>query len=211
MAQGQEPFGTSAAFCTSCGKGFSEAALFCPYCGKRTGVNSAFCAHCGTATQPGDRFCPTCGAAAGVDTSQTSVLGVVAEAEVEYMGFWIRVVAAIIDGVLLSVAGYVLGLIGLGFFSFFIGWVYAVLFIGLKGQTIGKMALSIQVVDAEGNVPGIGRAILREIIGKFVSAIVIFLGYLWVGWDRQKRGWHDHIAGTYVIRSKPRPNDTFGG
>jgi uncharacterized RDD family membrane protein YckC len=154
------------------------------------------------AMQPGARFCPGCGIEAGVGVARTSAVDAVAPAEVEYMGFWIRVVAAIIDGVLLSVAGAVLGMLLPGYLSFLLGWVYAVLFIGLKGQTLGKMALNIQVVDAQGNVPGIGRAILREIVGKFVSAIAIGLGYLWVGWDRQKRGWHDHIAGTYVIRKE---------
>ena len=76
-----------------------------------------------------------------------------------------------------------------------------VLFTGLKGQTLGKMALGIRVIDAKGDVPSIGRAALREIVGKFVSAIVILLGYLWVGWDPRKRGWHDHIAGTYAVRA----------
>lgn len=153
----------------------------------------------------GRPFLPRCGTEAGVGTARTTVTGVAAGAEVEYMGFWIRLVAATIDFVFLSVAGAVLGLLVPGYITFFLGWVYAVLFIGRMGQTPGKMALSVQVVDAEGNVPGIGRAILREIIGKFVSGVALGLGYLWVGWDPKKRGWHDHIAGTYAIRKKRQP------
>ena len=128
------------------------------------------------------------------------------------MGFWIRFPAAWIDSVLTVLVAAILepigGLQGLGAL---LSVLYYVLFTGLKGQTLGKMALGIKVVDAKGDVPGVGRAALREIVGKFVSAIVILLGYLWVGWDRQKRGWHDHIAGTYVIRKQHRPRSVFGG
>jgi uncharacterized RDD family membrane protein YckC len=89
--------------------------------------------------------------------------------------------------------------------TFFVGPVYAVLFIGLKRQTLGKMALGIKVIDAGGNVPGLGRAVLREIVGKFLSGLALGLGYTWIGWDTHKRGWHDHIAGTYVVRKGPEP------
>ena len=81
---------------------------------------------------------------------------------------------------------------------------YYVALTGLKGQTLGKMALGIMVVNAQGEPPGIRRAAFREIVGKFVSEIAIFLGYLWVGWDKKKRGWHDHIASTYVVRAPGR-------
>ena len=82
--------------------------------------------------------------------------------------------------------------------------VYYVALTGLKGQTLGKMALGIMVVNAQGEPPGIRRAAFREIVGKLVSEIVIFLGYLWIGWDRKKRGWHDHIANTCVVRAPGR-------
>ena len=106
---------------------------------------------------------------------------------------------AIITGIVSAIIDLIGGAGGLGsLFSLF----YYVLFIGLKGQTLGKMALGIQVVDAHGNVPGIWRAILREIIGKLISTIVIFLGFLWVIWDPRKRGWHDYIGGTFVVRKQ---------
>ena len=84
---------------------------------------------------------------------------------------------------------------------------YYVALTGLKGQTLGKMALGIMVVNAQGEAPGIRRAAFREIVGKLVSEIAIFLGYLgylWIGWDRKKRGWHDHIASTHVVRAPGR-------
>ena len=125
--------------------------------------------------------------------------------ENEYMGFWIRVAAALIDGVLTGVAGAILGAVtGIPYLASLLSIVYYVLLTGLKGQTLGKMALGIVVVNGQGEVPGIGRAALREIVGKFVSTIVILLGFFWIGWDREKRGWHDHISGTYVVRAPGR-------
>ena len=41
---------------------------------------------------------------------------------------------------------------------------------------------------------------MREVVGKFISGLVLNLGYLWVIWDGQKQGWHDKIADTYVVR-----------
>ena len=84
--------------------------------------------------------------------------------------------------------------------------IYHVAFISAKGQTIGKMIFGIQVVNSQGNIPAIGSVLLREVVGKFLSAIALGLGYLWVAWDKNKRGWHDHIGGTYVVR-KQRANN----
>lgn len=78
---------------------------------------------------------------------------------------------------------------------------YLVLFTGLKGQTLGKKILKIKVIKkSTGNVPGIGGAILREVVGKFASSFIGGLGYFWVLWDREKQTWHDKIAGTIVIK-----------
>lgn len=137
-------------------------------------------------------------------------------------GFWIRVVAALVDSVLVTVVQfalvylliYVLGLTdgvtngdtkelvaGLAVsFSTLIGVVYYVFFTGYCGQTPGKMALRVKVIRTNGEEIGFGRAILREVVGKFISGIVLCLGYVWVAFDPQKQGWHDKIAGTYVIK-----------
>jgi uncharacterized RDD family membrane protein YckC len=118
------------------------------------------------------------------------------------MGFWIRLLAWVVDTVLIVLVNLLLIRIGLNLLTFFVGPVYAVLFIGLKGQTLGKMAVGIKVIDAGGNAPGLGRAVLREIVGKFISGLALGLGYAWIGWDDSKRGWHDQIASTYVVRQE---------
>ena len=71
---------------------------------------------------------------------------------------------------------------------------------GIKGQTLGKMALGIKVIKRNGQALGLGQAALREVVGKFVSFIALCLGFLWVAWDPKKQGWHDKIAGTEVIK-----------
>lgn len=80
---------------------------------------------------------------------------------------------------------------------------YFVLFTGLFGQTPGKMVAGVIVVDAEGRVPGLAPAIPREVAGKLVSTIAFGLGLVWIVIDRNRQGWHDKIAGTYVV-TKPR-------
>ena len=46
-------------------------------------------------------------------------------------------------------------------------------------------------------------AALREILGKFISSAVFCLGYLWIAIDKEKRGWHDSIASTHVVKVEP--------
>ncbi|MCH8205891.1 MAG: RDD family protein [Chloroflexi bacterium] len=79
-------------------------------------------------------------------------------------------------------------------------WLYYSVFTGLRGQTPGKMVLGIKVVRGDGQLPGLGCAVFRETVGKTVSTIVLFLGFLWIALDRHEEGWHDKIAGTHVIR-----------
>lgn len=79
---------------------------------------------------------------------------------------------------------------------------YYVGFLIKKGATPGKMALGLVVVKEDQSKLSFGSAILRETIGKFVSALVLGLGYLWVIWDERKQGWHDKIAGTIVVEKK---------
>ena len=173
-----------------------------------------YCSTCGREADPGARFCDNCGAALNVQPGSPQYAPGMPYFDqrvehVEYMGFWIRLAAALIDIVLLGIVNFLVGLVlGLGenaagfIVNLAITWTYHVAFITIKGQTIGKMALGIQVVDRDGNIPGIGSALLRETVGKLLSTIAIFLGYLWVAWDREKRGWHDHIGGTYVVRKQ---------
>jgi uncharacterized RDD family membrane protein YckC len=72
------------------------------------------------------------------------------------------------------------------------------------------MIVGIRVVSARharGSLT-IGQVLLREVIGKLLSGIVLMLGFLWVAWSEKKQGWHDLIAKTNVVREpkvKKRP------
>jgi len=76
---------------------------------------------------------------------------------------------------------------------------YHWLFIGLKGQTLGKMLFHIRVVNAHGGVPGLRRAALRELLGRLLFAISVLGFFLTLGSWRELV-WHDKIAGTYLIK-----------
>ena len=177
---------------------------YCSNCGERLVPGSNFCGMCGTETSPNNApGANPPGANAPEAVAQVFGRGMVYSDDVEYMGFWIRLAAVIIDGVITGVISAVIDFVlDTAFLGTIFTVLYSVLFIGLKGQTPGKMALGIQVVDSQGNPPGIMRAFLREVVGKLVSTVVIFLGFFWIIWDRKKRGWHDHIAGTFVARKK---------
>ena len=118
-------------------------------------------------------------------------------------GFWIRVGAYLIDGILLAIVGGILGRIfgsGVGGgLNLLIGVVYFVYFWTNGGQTIGFKATNLHIVKTDGSPMTISDGIIRY-IGLIISFVVIGLGVMWVGWDANKQGWHDKMAHTYVVR-----------
>ncbi|MEV6267730.1 RDD family protein [Kribbella sp. NPDC051936] len=72
---------------------------------------------------------------------------------------------------------------------------------GRTGQSVGKTALSIQLIDAATSEPiGAGRSFLRDFLaGLFNNAC--FLNLLWPLWDDQRQTWHDKVINTYVIKT----------
>jgi uncharacterized RDD family membrane protein YckC len=82
-------------------------------------------------------------------------------------------------------------IIGIGYFPWF--WARG-------GQTPGMRLFGLRVVrDRDGGPVGAGQAILR-LIGYWVNGIVLYIGFIWVFVDDRRRGWHDLIAGTVVIK-----------
>jgi uncharacterized RDD family membrane protein YckC len=84
--------------------------------------------------------------------------------------------------------------------SALLGFIYFFIFQATSGQTLGKRLLGLRVLASSGALPGPWRAILRT-LGYCASGLLLLLGFVWIGFDREKRGLHDFIAGTYVIRS----------
>ena len=78
--------------------------------------------------------------------------------------------------------------------------IYLFLFHMTVGRTLGMRALGLKVIDVYGEPPSVTRAALRT-LGYLASMVTLGLGFVWVGFDSEKRGLHDWIAGTYVIRA----------
>lgn len=133
----------------------------------------------------------------------------------KYGGFWIRVVAYIIDGIILGVVSLIIDAIlqvnpsatsssgnsGVAsLVQFLIGVAYFVSLWTYWGASLGQRLLKLRVVDANTMQPiGVGKAILRY-IGLVISFLVCFIGVIWVAFDSRKQGWMDKIAGTVVLQ-----------
>jgi uncharacterized RDD family membrane protein YckC len=81
-----------------------------------------------------------------------------------------------------------------------IGLTYLVVFHIVLGRTLGMRVLKIKVIDVYGDPPSPARSLAR-CAGYLAGVATLLLGFLWVGFDSEKRGLHDWIAGTYVIRA----------
>jgi uncharacterized RDD family membrane protein YckC len=131
-----------------------------------------------------------------------------------YAGFWRRLVAWILDLLLLGVVTVPLNLAfggddgntaassGAQSISTVIGWLYyALMESSSKQATVGKMALGIVVTDTEGRRIGFGKATGRY-FAKFLSFLILGIGFLMVAFTKRKQGLHDILAGTLVIRGQ---------
>jgi uncharacterized RDD family membrane protein YckC len=99
----------------------------------------------------------------------------------------------------MAVNGGVLAEVGLALLAS-LGFVYFFLFTALRGQTFGKHLMKLRVIDAWGERPSLGRALVRT--GAYLPSLALLaLGLVWIGFDREKRGLHDWIADTYVVRA----------
>jgi uncharacterized RDD family membrane protein YckC len=150
--------------------------------------------------------------------SQPPAATVPGQAIAVYANFWRRLLAVILDGIIVSIPANIFGAaIGTGLvvtggggvhyrgsgFQTILFIVYEALLIALwNGQTIGKKAMGIRVVSAGGAPVSVGMAFVRSLM-KIVSGVVFCLGYLWMLWDPNKQTWHDKVAQTYVVRESP--------
>ena len=137
--------------------------------------------------------------------------------EQEYAGFWVRVGATLIDTVIIMIVlmvplsfiygeQYWLGDQYIrGFWDLILGYavpIVATIWFWLRFLgTPGKMALKLKIVDAKtGNGLSLGQAIGRY-FAYILSMLPFGLGFIWIGIDSRKQGWHDKLAGTVVIRT----------
>jgi uncharacterized RDD family membrane protein YckC/cytoskeletal protein CcmA (bactofilin family) len=113
-------------------------------------------------------------------------------------GFWIRMLALLIDLILVAIAlGWLLprGCSGL----LLLLATYGAIMWKLKGTTIGGIVCDLKVVRIGGGPLDWGTAIIRA-LGCFLSLVIAGLGFIWIAIDRDHQAWHDKIAGTVVVR-----------
>jgi uncharacterized RDD family membrane protein YckC len=114
-----------------------------------------------------------------------------------------RLVAYLLDAIIVGVIVVILvvALRGVGYgIGIVVSALYFAYFEGSSsGQTVGKRVFGIRVIDfASGGPIGFGRGLLRW-VGRILSQIVCYLGYLWMLWDKEKQCWQDKIANTVVV------------
>ncbi len=133
----------------------------------------------------------------------------------EYVGFWARVGAAIIDSILMAIVLVPIArILGIGYdwdeldspanivMNGVLPAIAVILFWVYRQATPGKMVIGAKIVDAKtGGKPSTGQFIGRY-LSYYLSSIVFALGFIWVGFDDRKQGWHDKLAGTVVVRSR---------
>jgi uncharacterized RDD family membrane protein YckC len=192
--------------------------------------NPIFCSQCGAQNVSGGAFCVKCGAGLGLPAAAPAVTYVQAAPAdwSAYGGFWIRVAAQLLDGVILGAVTIPLALIfllpvilktikevhagheppielfGVIFILIPIVWIaqwlYEALLTSSSWQgTIGKRVLRLKVTDEAGNKISFGRATGR-FFGKLASRLATDIVFIIVAFTDRKRGLHDMIAGTLVMR-----------
>jgi uncharacterized RDD family membrane protein YckC len=141
----------------------------------------------------------------------------------EYAGFWRRLVAYLIDYLIIGAGafavGFLIGIVaGVAGADVKGGWLVAIYVITIAGYylyyafmessanqaTVGKIALGLKVTDEEGNRIAFGRAIGRT-VAKILSALTLFVGFIMAGFTDRKQALHDKIAHTLVVKRSAAP------
>jgi uncharacterized RDD family membrane protein YckC len=199
--------------------------MYCHKCGAQNDDQAAFCDKCGAALT-NMRPMVSATAAPSPTSPESGPAPPLYPAAVEYAGFWKRLAAALIDGILLIGTYFVLTFL----FSFvyysvtgddeeemsdatatvigytagaavaMLGWLYyAFMESSAKQATLGKMALGIMVTDGQGRRVSFARATGRY-FGKIISNIILYIGYIMIAFTAKKQGLHDIMADCLVVK-----------
>ena len=142
-----------------------------------------------------------------------------------YAGFWVRLAAYVIDSVIVAIGLLVVRLAWIGIGALISGtildenvlfhyslkdivlYIFKVMYFALltwcTGTTIGKRLMNLRVVSADRNEKlSFVDVLYRETVGRFLCGISIWIGYIIVGIDKEKRGFHDMLCDTRVVYEK---------
>ena len=222
----------AANYCVRCG---SRLASGCPNCGAANQPDSQYCHACGSAltapgpspsrpasvacprcssvNEPGTTFCYSCGLPldefGGAAPQAANAVGRPA-------GFWIRLLAWVMDTAILAGVQLILLTVlpGTSIESYYtdetfwttpdslmaiVGALYYTVGVSAFSTTPGKRALGIYVLRVDGKKVGFLRAFCR-FLASDLSGLILGIGYLMIGFSRDKRGLHDHICDTVVVK-----------
>jgi uncharacterized RDD family membrane protein YckC len=172
-------------------------------------TSQTYCPVCAAVVAPGAKYCESCGSRLSPEMPATAEVAEEAAPPavfgIDYAGFWIRLLAALVDAIPITIMSLLIQLVTEDIASglllrLLISATYHIGFwVAADGATPGKMAMGIKIMKTNGELIGVGTAILRY-VGYFVSAAVFLLGFVMIGLSPQKRGLHDYIAQTVVVR-----------
>ena len=208
--------------------------MFCPKCGTQLADDAAFCTNCGQAIQrsPSATY-PSPAAPPPLQTQPVeqqpaqNVWQIRAPSQpVAYAGFWLRLVAYIIDAIILGMAGVIAffplfranihafttqnpwevytsmsrPLFAIRLLALMLSWIYYASMESSSWQaTLGKKILGLRVTDLAGNRITFARASGR-FFGKILSGMILGIGFLMAGFTARKQALHDILAGCLVLR-----------
>lgn len=140
---------------------------------------------------------------------------------IRHAGFWLRVLAGLVDSMILAiglavvalVVGSTMGVVyadqaspevpfyeTLGLIGLVGTWSYFVLMeSSARKATLGKLVLGLRVINAHGDRLSISQAVAR-FLGKVLGVLTLGSGFALSGLTRDKQGLHDLLAGTFVVR-----------
>ena len=208
--------------------------MFCPKCGTQLADDAAFCTSCGQAVQripsaayPSPAAPPPLQPQAVEQQPAQNVWQTRATSQpVAYAGFWLRLVAYIIDAIILGMAGVIAffplfranihafttqnpwevytsmsrPLFAIRLLALMLGWIYYASMESSSWQaTLGKKILGLKVTDLAGNRITFARASGR-FFGKILSGMILGIGFLMAGFTARKQALHDILAGCLVLR-----------
>ena len=203
-------------YCENCGKKISETAKFCPYCGNAVTIADSVQSQ---QSVKQEMSTPT-----SLETRQEfTPASHKAKQEQKYVGFWVRFAANFLDGILISIFvspasiyignlisrdrffGYSgireSGVVAIVFYSvlYILSQVILLVLWSKKQASIGKMAISVKIVDAKTGKAPTKKQLIGRYFAYLLSSLPLCLGFLWIAFDPKKQGWHDKLAGTAVV------------
>ena len=132
-----------------------------------------------------------------------------------YAGFWMRFVAYLIDMIVIYAIASLLNTFSFGLLNkqldfpilgeeslsyVIVMFAYFILMTYFFSQTLGKMIMKIKVETNKGDKLGIMDVVYREVVGRLLTIFLAYIPYLAVAFTNKKKGLHDYIADTVVVK-----------